>query len=151
MSRVNPLPITSSLFFRMVLAVNLTARPFARLYSRKYQLNLTEWRVMIALANVPGVSANEVARLCGLDKMTVRRSLASMMRHGYVARRPARNDRRRLILALTPRGRRIFAAIAPSGAAREKALFDGFSAAERAQLGHLLDRLVERARLLPDA
>jgi DNA-binding MarR family transcriptional regulator len=119
----------------MVLAVNLTARPFARLYSRKYQLNLTEWRVMIALANVPGVSANEVARLCGLDKMTVSRSLASMMRHGYVARRPAR----------------IFAAIAPSGAAREKALFDGFSAAERAQLGHLLDRLVERARLLPDA
>ncbi|MGD9883855.1 MAG: MarR family winged helix-turn-helix transcriptional regulator [Reyranella sp.] len=151
MSRANPLPIENSLFFRMVLAVNLTARPFARLYSRKYQLNLTEWRVMVALANVPGVSANEVARLCGLDKMTVSRSLASMMRHGYVARRPARDDRRRLILALTSSGRRVFAAIAPSGAARERSLFGDFSAAERAQFGHLLDRLVERARQLPDA
>ena len=151
MPPANPLPISQSLFFRMVLAVNLTARPFARLYSRKHRLNLTEWRVMIALASVSGVSANEVARLCGLDKMTVSRSLASMVRHGYVARRPARDDRRRLILALTPKGRRVFAAIAPSGAAREKALFGGFSPAERAQLGQLLDRLVERACQLPDA
>src|SRR5258708_29797251 len=37
MSAINPLPIAHSLFFRMVLAVNLTARPFPRLYSRKYR------------------------------------------------------------------------------------------------------------------
>lgn len=151
MPPANPLPISQSLFFRMVLAVNLTARPFARLYSRKYRLNLTEWRVMIALASVPGVSANEVARQCGLDKMTVSRSLASMVRHGYVARRLARDDRRRLSLALTPKGRRVFAAIAPSGAAREKALFGDFSASERVAFGRLIDRVVDRARELPDA
>lgn len=106
---------------------------------------------MIVLANMAGVSANEVARLCGLDKMTVSRTLASMMRRGYVTRRTARDDRRRLILAPTPRGRRVVAAIAPSGATREKALFGEFSAAERAQFGQLLDRRVERARQLPDA
>ncbi|MFO1157295.1 MAG: MarR family winged helix-turn-helix transcriptional regulator [Reyranellaceae bacterium] len=146
----NPLPIAQSLFFRMVLAVNLTARPFPRLYSRKYHLNLTEWRVMITLASVSGVSANEVARLCGLDKMTVSRSLASMMRHGYVERKPATDDRRRLILSLTRRGKHVFEAIAPSGAARETALFAGFSKTERATFGRLLDRLVEQARALPD-
>ena len=146
----NPLPIVQSLFFRMVLTVNLTARPFPRLYSRKYHLNLTEWRVMVTLASVSDVSANEVARLCGLDKMTVSRSLASMMGHGYVERKLARNDRRRLILSLTRKGKQVFAAIAPSGAARETALFSGFSASERAVFRRLLDRLVERARVLPD-
>ena len=146
----NPLPIDRSLFFRMVLAVNLTARPFARLYSRRYHLNLTEWRVMITLASTPGASANDVARLTGLDKMTVSRSLASMIRHGYVDRRSADDDRRRSVLALTARGRRVFLAIAPSGAARETDLFAGFSAAERATFGRLLDRVVERAKVLPD-
>lgn len=150
MQPVNPMPIAQSLFFRMVLAVTLTARPFARLYSRKYRLNLTEWRVMIALAGASGVSANEVSRVCGLDKMAVSRSLAAMVRHGYVVRRPARDDRRRLILTLTAKGRRVFAAIALSGAAREKALFSGFSAAERATFGRLVDRVVDRARELPD-
>ncbi|MCW5745508.1 MAG: winged helix-turn-helix transcriptional regulator [Alphaproteobacteria bacterium] len=146
----NPLPIDRSLFFRMVLAVNLTARPFARLYSRRYHLNLTEWRVMITLASKPGSSANDVARLTGLDKMTVSRSLASMIRHGYVDRRSAADDRRRSVLALTARGRRVFHAIAPSGAAREKWLFADFSAAERATFVRLLDRVIARAGALPD-
>lgn len=150
MTASNPLPIAHSLFFRMVLAVNLTARPFARLYSRKYHLNLTEWRVMITLASATGASANDIARLSGLDKMTVSRSLASMMRHGYVDRRKASEDRRRSILALTHKGRRVFGAIAPKGAARETALFDGFTASEMAAFGRLLDRVAARARALPD-
>ena len=146
----NPLPIEQSLFFRMVLTVNLTARPFARLYSRKYSLNLTEWRVMITLASAPGTSANEIARLSGLDKMTVSRSLASMIRHGYVDRRNSSHDRRRWISTLTPKGRRVFGAIAPRGAAREAALFAGFSPAERRTFARMLDRIVARARTLPE-
>lgn len=146
----NPLPIEQSLFFRMVLVVNLTARPFARIWGRKYKLNLTEWRVMITLASCPGASANDIARLSGLDKMTVSRSLASMIRHGYVDRRNSREDRRRSILALTARGRRVFATIAPSGADRERALFADFSSAERARFGRLLDGIVARARELPE-
>jgi DNA-binding MarR family transcriptional regulator len=135
----------------MVLAVNLTARPFGRIWGRPYKLNLTEWRVMITLASRPGSSANDIARLSGLDKMTVSRALASMIRHGYVDRRNSREDRRRSILALTPKGRRVFAIIAPSGADRERSLFAGFSATERAAFGRLLDGIVERARALPDA
>ena len=150
MSAINPLPIAHSLFFRMVLAVNLTARPFPRLYSRKYRLNLTQWRIMITLASSSGASANDVARLSGLDKMTVSRSLASMGREGYVIRRNAKEDRRRWILALTAKGRKVFAAIAPGGAARERALFAGFSGSERAAFGRLLDRVVAQAREFPD-
>src|SRR5258708_21507694 len=53
MTALNPLPINQSLFFRMVLAVNLTARPFARLFGRRYNLNLTEWRVGVAPPHRP--------------------------------------------------------------------------------------------------
>jgi DNA-binding MarR family transcriptional regulator len=146
----NPLPIDQSLFFRMVLVTNLTARPFARRYSRKYHLSLTDWRVMVTLASAAGASANEIARLSGLDKMNVSRSLASMIRRGYVDRKSAVEDRRRSVLALTAQGRRVFLAIAPTGGARESALFEGFQPAERATFRRLLDRLVERARVLPD-
>lgn len=150
MPKKNLLPIAQSPFFRMVLAVNLTARPFARLYSGKFHLNLTQWRIMITLASVPGASANEVARLSGLDKMAVSRSLAAMVRHGYVVRRNAHADRRRWELALTAKGKKAFAAIAPSGAERERALFADFSSSERASFMRLLDKIVARARTLPD-
>src|SRR5690242_16249344 len=141
MPRRNPLPIDQSLFFRMVLVINLTARPFARHYSRKYHLSLTDWRVMVTLASASGASANDIARLSGLDKMNVSRSLASMVRHGYVNRKSAVEDRRRSVLALTARGQRVFLAIAPKGGAREAALFKGFQPAERATFRRLLDRL----------
>lgn len=150
MKSKNPLPIAQSPFFRMVLAVNLTARPFARLYARKFHLNLAQWRIMITLASVAGASANDVARLSGLDKMTVSRSLAAMVRQGYVVRRNAPEDRRRWALALTARGRKVYDAIAPSGAERERALFADFSEAERRAFLRLLDKIVTRAQALPD-
>jgi DNA-binding MarR family transcriptional regulator len=150
MAALNPLPISQSLFFRMVLAVNLTARPFARLYGRKYNLNLTESRVMITLASAPGTSANDIARLSGLDKMTVSRSLASMIRCGYVDRRNSPEDRRRWVSTLTAKGRRVYGAIAPRGAVRETVLLADFTAAERTAFGRLLDGVVARARRLPD-
>ena len=144
------LSLEASPFFRLLLLVNLTARPFERLYRGRFQVSLVEWRVLLAIANGRDVSAGEVGEALGLDKMAVSRAVRGLERHGRVARRVDPTDGRRAVLALTEAGRELYRAIAPSARDRENALLADLGPEERALLDRLLDRLVDTARRLPD-
>ena len=102
------LPIDDSLFFRLVRVVNLTARPFSESIGRAHHLTLNEWRVLLVLANHPGVAASEVAALTGLDKMSVSRALGGLVRRGRVVRRVDPADKRRQLLRLSADGERLY-------------------------------------------
>ena len=142
--------IDRSIFFKLLLIVNLTARPFAQMHEKAHGLSLTEWRVLLALAARPRASAVDLTQVLGLDKMAISRAVRALERSGRIERRPSAADSRRSELHLTRAGRALHAAIAPSGARREALLLQGLTAAERTALAGLLDKLVARARQLPD-
>ena len=135
-------PPDQSTFFKLVLIVNLIARPFGRLLQPAHGLSLTEWRTLPAAAELSG-------RL-GLDKMAVSRAVRALEAAGRLRREVTGNDARRNALHLTPAGTALHAAIAPGGMAREAELLAGLSPAERGELDRLLDLLVHRARTLPE-
>jgi DNA-binding MarR family transcriptional regulator len=137
------LPIDSSVFFKLVRVVNMTARPFSESIGRAHQLSLNEWRVLMVLANHPGVAASEVTALTGLDKMTVSRALAALGRRGRVVRKVDGADKRRLLLRLSAEGERLYERIGTPARQRELALFKGIGEAEQARLGRMLDALIE--------
>jgi DNA-binding MarR family transcriptional regulator len=137
------LPIDDSIFFRLVRVVNLTARPFSESIGKSHRLALNEWRVLLVLANHPGVAASEVAALTGLDKMSVSRALAGLVRRGRVLRRVDAADKRRTLLRLSAAGERLYERIGAPAKERERLLFRGIGVAEQKQLGHTLDRLIE--------
>jgi DNA-binding MarR family transcriptional regulator len=137
------LPIDSSLFFKLVRVVNLTARPFMESLSREHQLTLNEWRVMVVLASHPGVAATEVADFTGLDKMSVSRAIAALSRHRRLRKRADPADARRTQLSLSAAGDALFRRIGAMAAVREARLFGGVSAAEQAQMAQTIDRLIE--------
>ena len=141
--RTATLPVDDSIFFKLVRVVNLTARPFSESIGKAYHLSLNEWRVLLVLANHPQVVGSEVAALTGLDKMTVSRSLAALERRGRVVRKVDATDRRRMLLRLSAAGERLYERIGLPAKARERSLFRGIAAAEQAQLGRLLDRLLD--------
>jgi DNA-binding MarR family transcriptional regulator len=144
--RSTRLPIDDSIFFRLVRVVNLTARPFSESIGRDHRLTLNEWRVLIVLANHAGAAASEVAGLTGLDKMSVSRALAALVRRGRVVRKIDPADRRRLMLRLSAEGERLYERIGAPAKERERSLFRGIGAGEQAQLGRTLDRLIENLR-----
>jgi DNA-binding MarR family transcriptional regulator len=146
----NPLPIETSPFFKLMLLANLMGRPFGRLYGRKNRINLTEWRVMVTLASMPGSTGNDIAHVTGLDKMSVSRAVHGLMRRGRVVRRAHQRDRRHLLLALSPAGVALFRAIAGSGRQREKDLMAALDAGERREFQALLGKLVARVRLMQE-
>ena len=53
---------------------------------------------MLVLASHPGFAAQEVVAHTGLDKMSVSRALAGLVRHGRVVRRDDPADKRRMLL-----------------------------------------------------
>lgn len=136
------LPIDDSIFFRLVRVVNLTARPFSESIGKAHQLSLNEWRVLIVLASHPGVVASEVVGHTGLDKMTVSRALAALLRRGRAVRRVDPADKRRQRLRLSAEGERLYERIGTPAKERELQLFRGIGAEEQRRLGRTLDRLM---------
>jgi DNA-binding MarR family transcriptional regulator len=140
--RAAALPLDSSLFFKLVRVVNLTARPFVETLSRTHQLSLNEWRTMVVLASHPGATASDVVLSTGLDKMSVSRAIAALSRHGRLHKRPDAADARRTLLWLSDEGRRVFRTVGTPAKRREAQLFGGIDAAELARFGHTIDRLL---------
>jgi DNA-binding MarR family transcriptional regulator len=131
----------SSVFFKLIRLVNLTARPFHDSVGKQYHLTLIEWRVMVVLASHPGAAATEVVSYTGLDKMSVSRALASLLRAGRIIRRPDALDARRLHVHLNKKGRALFESISETAVVREAQLFAGISATDLKRFEATVEKL----------
>jgi DNA-binding MarR family transcriptional regulator len=141
MARAKPSVVDSSVFFKLIRLVNLTARPFQESVGKLHQLSLIEWRVMVVLASHPGAVATEVVSFSGLDKMSVSRALASLLRAGRIIRTPDALDARRAHVHLSPKGTVLFERISESAVVREAQLFSGISASDLKRFEATVEKL----------
>lgn len=138
-----PLDLEHFLPYRLSVLSNRVSRAIAQVYSERFDLSVTEWRVLAVLARFPGLSAVEVAQRTAMDKVAVSRAVARLLDLGRLQRETHGDDRRRSVLALSPDGQRIVERVAPLALGFEARLLDGMDAAERTLLFRLLDRLDE--------
>ena len=129
--------------YRLSVLSNRVSDAIARVYSQRFALGVTEWRVMAVLGRYPDLSANEVAQRTAMDKVAVSRAVAGLLEAGRLQRDIHGGDRRRSVLRLSADGYRIYDEVAPLALAFEQRLLDGLDAAERGLLFGLLDRLDE--------
>jgi DNA-binding MarR family transcriptional regulator len=136
------LPVDSSVFFKLVRIVNLTAQPFHEGVGKRHHLSLSEWRVMVVLASHEKMAATEVADISGMDKMSVSRAISALTRAGRIVKTPDAQDQRRTLLALSSAGKKLFARIGPQAKQREAELFEGFGKQDMQRFDALLDKLL---------
>ncbi|MBS0230193.1 MAG: MarR family transcriptional regulator [Proteobacteria bacterium] len=129
--------------YRLSVLSNRISNAIAREYSRRFDLGVTEWRVMAVLGHAPDLSAVEVARRTAMDKVAVSRAVASLIAAGRLLRRLDAGDRRRSLLRLSKAGYAIHDQIAPLALGFERQLLGELDTAERSRLFRLLDRLDE--------
>lgn len=129
--------------YRLSVLSNRVSGAIARVYSERFDLGVTEWRVMAVLGRYPGLSASEVAQRTAMDKVAVSRAVASLLDSGRLERETHGDDRRRSVLRLSDAGQAIYREVAPMAIDFEQRLLAGMDAAERALLFRLLDRLDE--------
>ena len=129
--------------YRLSVLSNRVSSAIARVYSERFALGVTEWRVMAVLGRYPDLSASEVAQRTAMDKVAVSRAVASLLESGRLEREIHDDDRRRSVLRLSAQGQAIYREVAPLAIAFEQRLLAGMDATERALLFRLLDRLDE--------
>jgi len=135
--------------YRLAVLADAVSRAVAGVYDRRFDLGRDEWRVIAALAEGP-MRTGDVIVHTTLDKMQVSRAVARLEAAALVTREPD-DDRRARVLRLTSAGRTLYRRIAPLALAREAFLLDALDADERRVLERAIDKLQQRARLLPEA
>ena len=134
--------------YRLSILSNTVSGTVARVYDKRFNLSIPEWRVIAILGRFPGLSAVEVAERTLMDKVAVSRAVGKLIKNGRIDREFADADRRRSILNLSEEGRRVHDEIAPLALQFERDLLQGLSAEDVQRLDILMERLLARARLI---
>ena len=138
-----PLELERFLPYRLSILSNRISQAIAREYQQRFNLSMTEWRVMAVLArfNGDGLSAREVAERTAMDKVAVSRALARLASSGRVSRATHDGDKRRSVLRLTAKGWKIHDTVAPLARKHEREMLGLLTADERRSLTQILDKL----------
>jgi len=75
-------------------------------------LNLSQWRVLAAIAEKPGRTSREVTDITPMDKTIVSRAVSTLLANDLIEKKPDVTDKRRMALHATPQGYDIFTTIA---------------------------------------
>ena len=132
-------------YYQLWVLSNLTAKPFAR-FGAEFHMNLTDWRIMVTVADHPGITAQELSDYSGLDKMSVSRAVRSLEAQGRLVREGNEADRRMRHLSLTGQGWSVYGEIVQAAVAREAQIYSLLSPRELATLRRLLKKLSRQAR-----
>jgi DNA-binding MarR family transcriptional regulator len=139
------------LAYRLAVLADAVSRSMAQVYDQRFELTRDEWRVLAALAEVRSMKTGAVIAHTTLDKMAVSRAVKRLERDGLIARDDDPDDGRGYVLRLRPAGRALYRRVVPGVLERERFLFEGLSAAQRAALDAAIDTLLRRARELLEA
>ena len=127
--------------YRLSVLSNRISQEIARLYADRFQLNVTEWRLLAVLGRYPDLTATELSERTAMDKVAVSRAVASLVDDGRLTRKVDGEDRRRAKLRLSAKGYRIYDEVAPLALQYQQRLLSELSENDRAQLEALLARL----------
>ena len=141
MSDHAPLELERFLPYRLSILSNTVSQAIAREYQHRFDLSVTEWRVMAVLARFDTLSAREVAERTAMDKVAVSRALAGLVASARVIRRIDSGDKRRSVLRLSASGWKIHDAVAPLARAQERKLLARLNVEEQSWLDQILDKL----------
>lgn len=138
-----PLELERFLPYRLSILSNRISQTIAREYQERFDLSMTEWRVIAVLARFDGegLSASEVATRTEMDKVAVSRALARLVAAKRVARRTHAGDKRRSVLLLSARGWKIHDTVAPLAREHERMLLAQLDEADQRALERVLDTL----------
>ena len=129
-----------------LLAQRISASASAH-YRPKFGVGITDWRIMALLGAEPWIAPVRIAEATGLDKAAVSRSLGQLRDNGLVET-DGEPGRRRNRVALTPRGLALHDELVQLALERERQLLQGITAAERAVLLDLVERMLKSAEAM---
>jgi DNA-binding MarR family transcriptional regulator len=134
--------------YRLAVAAETVSRALAAVYAERFGLTRDEWRVIAQLADVKELKATDLGQRTSLPKMQVSRAATRLEQDGLIARQADPNDRRNLVMRLTPAGRALYRRLEPVVLERERDLLATLAPAERAAFEAALTQIEATANAL---
>ena len=134
--------------YRLNVLASLSSNALAQIYADRFGLSIPAWRVVATLGQYEVRTARDIAAHGVMHKSTISRAVSALEARGLVVRRSNQQDRREELLALTPQGRAIYAALAPQALAFEQQLLSVLTGDEQRNLSVLMDKLTRHARIM---
>jgi DNA-binding MarR family transcriptional regulator len=133
-----PFDLDGFLPYLLNQAAEATSRGFQAIYRERYGMTRTQWRVMANLGKFGAMTARDICAVSHIDKTKVSRAVSALERDRMLARTPGEKDRRTEMLALTGRGRDIFAELGDLAISYDRQLRARLGTANASKLDELL-------------
>ena len=142
--KANSLSLEHRLAYRFSILSARTTRCLGDLYQ---QLGLTVggWRTLSLIGRYEPIHPSSIAERTSVDADKVTRAVDRLVSKGLVARKVDAEDRRRIVLRLTARGRRVHAEIEQVRRAIEERFLSVLAPEELARFNATLDKLEAQA------
>ncbi len=98
--------------YHAVVLADLVSRHTHSVVKAEAGLNISQWRVLAAVADQPGRTAADVTNITPMDKTIVSRAVSSLIDSGLIKKTPTETDKRRLSLETTPIGQKAYETVA---------------------------------------
>ena len=107
------LPLDQFWPYQVTVLADRIARRTSRIVKER-GLNLSQWRVMAAIAERPGRTSVDVVTVTPMDKGIVSRATKALLEMGFVRREASQSDGRLSHLHLTDAGAALYAEVIPN-------------------------------------
>ena len=108
--------------YRLAVAAKRTSEELARQYRDRFGISIPEWRVLVHLAHSGKVSVRDIEARVAMEKYEVSRAAKRLREAGLIERKENPDDRRLIILTLTPKGREMMAELLPMARTHQEEL-----------------------------
>ena len=126
------------------------AHNMSRSITGPFRLTMTEWRIMLQLAEHEALSASDIVAYSAMEKSKVSRAIRNLESRDLVTRQAAKDDLRVKRLTMTETGRKRYQALVPRVLDWEKELIAGLEVSEYRDLLYLLDKLNKRLKVMQE-
>ena len=138
------------LTYRVSMLELLLSRAVGAVYSDHFGLNTHEWRVLAAVSVWGPIEAVQVSRWATVDKSAVSRAVRGLIDKHLLDRSLHDRDGRKIMLELTPAGRRTVKAVVQRIGVIQERLFKGYDRQKVQQFFSILRTLESRLREMPE-
>jgi DNA-binding MarR family transcriptional regulator len=140
-----PLKLEHFLPYQLNVVASLTSLALSRVYARRYNIGVPEWRVLVTLGQYGVMTGKAVGAHTHMHKTKVSRAVALMEKRKLLLRRANRADMRESFLSLTADGRAMYEAVAPHALDFARRLTEILTPGDREAFDRALKQLTERS------
>jgi DNA-binding MarR family transcriptional regulator len=145
-SRIVKVDLKQRTTYRFSLILKRLVDCLAEMHQTKFGITINGWKVMSVVGRFAPLAAVEVGQFVSLEPDRVTRTVDVLVKQGIVARRQDKQDRRRISLSLTAKGKRIQEQIERVRYALEYEFLSVLDDTELETLFRILDKLEPQAK-----